>query len=145
MGHSKSLKISIVTGALGFPRSLPLSAAGEAARQGRMVASTAAISFIYTFYVGGAVVGSFRRGPGKGQKWRTGCEGRISLLKRRHGLRRSLYKKDAGLKRWVGFGAIADNLISIGSALAGLSGSSGFLRLRPPRTAPTQSDFCAGK
>ena len=54
----------------------------------------------------------------KGQKWRTGCEGRISLLKRRHGLRRSLYKKDAGLKRWVGFGAIADNLISIGSALA---------------------------
>jgi len=29
----------------------------------------------------------------KGQKWRTGCEGRISLLKRRHGLRRSLYKK----------------------------------------------------
>src|ERR1017187_760999 len=65
MGHSKSLKISIVTGALGFPRSLPLSAAGEAARQGRMVASTAAISFIYTFYVGGAVVGSFRRGPGE--------------------------------------------------------------------------------
>src|ERR1039457_5042263 len=64
MGHSKSLKISIVTGALGFPRSLPLSAAGEAARQGRMVASTAAISFIHTFYVGGAVVGSFRRGPG---------------------------------------------------------------------------------
>lgn len=54
----------------------------------------------------------------KGQKWRTGCEGRISLLKRRHGLRRSLYKKDAGLKRWVGFGVIADNLINIGRALA---------------------------
>ena len=31
----------------------------------------------------------------KGQKWRTGCEGRISLLKRRHGLRRSLYKREA--------------------------------------------------
>jgi IS5 family transposase len=54
----------------------------------------------------------------KGQKWRTGCEGRISLLKRRHGLRRSLYKKDAGLKRWVGLGVIADNLINIGKALA---------------------------
>ena len=54
----------------------------------------------------------------KGQKWRTGCEGRISLLKRRHGLRRSLYKKDAGMKRWVGFGVIADNLINIGRALA---------------------------
>ena len=24
----------------------------------------------------------------QGQKWRTGCEGRISVLKRRHGLRR---------------------------------------------------------
>jgi IS5 family transposase len=54
----------------------------------------------------------------KGQKWRTGCEGRISLLKRRHGLRRSLYKKVAGMKRWVGLGVIADNLINIGRALA---------------------------
>jgi len=54
----------------------------------------------------------------KAQKWRTGCEGRISLLKRRHGLRRSLYKKDAGMKRWVGLGVIADNLINIGKALA---------------------------
>jgi len=54
----------------------------------------------------------------QGQKWRTGCEGRISLLKRRHGLRRSLYKKDAGMKRWVGLGVIADNLINIGRALA---------------------------
>jgi transposase, IS5 family len=54
----------------------------------------------------------------KGQKWRTGSEGRISLLKRRHGLRRSLYKKDAGMKRWVGLGVIADNLINIGKALA---------------------------
>ncbi len=54
----------------------------------------------------------------KGQKWRTGCEGRISLLKRRHGLRRSLYKKAAGMKRWVGLGVIADNLINIGKAMA---------------------------
>jgi IS5 family transposase len=54
----------------------------------------------------------------KGQKWRTGCEGRISLLKRRHGLRRSLYKKPGGMKRWVGLGVIADNLINIGRAMA---------------------------
>jgi transposase, IS5 family len=32
----------------------------------------------------------------KGQKWRTGCEGRISLLKRWHGMRRPLYKKGRG-------------------------------------------------
>ena len=54
----------------------------------------------------------------KGQKWRTGCEGRISVLKRRHGVRRSLYKKAAGIKRWVGLGVIADNLINIGKAMA---------------------------
>ena len=49
-----------------------------------------------------------------GQKWRTGCEGRISVLKRRHGLHRSRYKGDEGMKRWVGLGIIADNLINIG-------------------------------
>ena len=42
----------------------------------------------------------------------------IGPLKRRHGLRRSLYKKDAGLKRWVGLGVIADNLINLGRAMA---------------------------
>ena len=54
----------------------------------------------------------------KAQKWRTGCEGRISVLKRRHGVRRSLYKKAAGIKRWVGLGVIADNLINMGKAMA---------------------------
>ena len=54
----------------------------------------------------------------KGQKWRTGCEGRISVLKRRHGLDRCLYKGEQGMKRWVGLGVIGDNLINIGRALA---------------------------
>src|SRR5213076_3449841 len=49
-----------------------------------------------------------------GQKWRTGCEGRISVVKRRHGLTRSRYKDDPGMKRWVGLGVIADNLLNIG-------------------------------
>jgi IS5 family transposase len=52
------------------------------------------------------------------QKWRTGCEGRISLLKRRHGLNRCRYKGQPGIERWVGFGVIANNLINIGHALA---------------------------
>jgi IS5 family transposase len=52
------------------------------------------------------------------QKWRTGCEGRISVLKRRHGLYRSRYKGLAGMKRWVGLGVIADNLIHIGDHMA---------------------------
>jgi IS5 family transposase len=53
-----------------------------------------------------------------GQKWRTGCEGRISVVKRRHGLNRSRYKGEDGMKRWVGLGVIADNLINIGRVLA---------------------------
>ena len=52
------------------------------------------------------------------QRWRTGCEGRISLLKRRHGLNRCRYKGSDGIKRWVGLGVIADNLINIGRAMA---------------------------
>lgn len=52
------------------------------------------------------------------QKWRTGCEGRISLLKRRHGLNRCRYKGMSGIQRWVGLGVIADNLINLGHALA---------------------------
>lgn len=52
------------------------------------------------------------------QKWRTGSEGRISLLKRRHGLNRCRYQGTQGMQRWVGLGVIGDNLINIGHALA---------------------------
>jgi transposase, IS5 family len=52
-----------------------------------------------------------------GQKWRTGCEGRISVAKRRHGLRRGRYKGNVGMHRWVGLGVIADNLGNIGRAI----------------------------
>jgi IS5 family transposase len=56
------------------------------------------------------------------QKWRTGSEGRISLLKRRHGLNRCRYKGLPGMKRWVGLGVIADNLINLGQALVPSAG-----------------------
>lgn len=52
------------------------------------------------------------------QRWRTGCEGRISVLKRRHGLRRCLYRGVEGMKRWVGLGVMADTLMSMGNVLA---------------------------
>jgi IS5 family transposase len=58
-----------------------------------------------------------RRWFRKGQKWRTGCEGRISVLKRRHGLNRCRYKGTAGMKRWVGLGVISDHLINRGRVL----------------------------
>lgn len=53
-----------------------------------------------------------------GQKWRTGCEGRISVVKRRHGLNRCRYKTDVGMQRWVSLGVISDNLINIGRAIS---------------------------
>jgi IS5 family transposase len=54
----------------------------------------------------------------KAQRWRTGCEGRISVLKRRHGLSRCRYRGTEGMKRWVGLGVMADTLIGMGNVLA---------------------------
>jgi IS5 family transposase len=58
-----------------------------------------------------------RRWFKKGQTWRTGCEGRISTVKRRHGLARCRYHGTTGMQRWVGLGVIADNLINLGKHL----------------------------
>ena len=58
--------------------------------------------------------GSFKNG----QRWRTGCEGRSSVSKRRHGLDCCLYRGLEGMRRWVGWGVIADNLIHRGAAVA---------------------------
>jgi IS5 family transposase len=58
-----------------------------------------------------------RRWFKNGQTWRTGCEGRISTVKRRHGLARCRYRGTSGMQRWVGLGVIADNLINLGKHL----------------------------
>ena len=39
---------------------------------------------------------------------------RCSSVKRRHGLARCRYRGADGMKRWVGLGIIADNLINMG-------------------------------
>src|SRR5258708_1468733 len=46
----------------------------------------------------------------RGQRFRTGCEGRISVLKRRDGLARCRYRGMDGIKRWVGWGVVSNNL-----------------------------------
>jgi transposase, IS5 family len=46
----------------------------------------------------------------RGQRWRVGCEGRISVLKRRDGLTRCRYRGMEGMKRWVGWGVVSNNL-----------------------------------
>jgi transposase, IS5 family len=43
-------------------------------------------------------------------RFRAGCEGRISHLKRRHGLERTRLKGHEGAKIWAGFGVLAHNL-----------------------------------
>lgn len=55
----------------------------------------------------------------RGQRWRVGCEGRISAIKRRHGLRRCRYRGAAGTARWVGLGVIANNLVSTATFVNG--------------------------
>lgn len=52
----------------------------------------------------------------RGLRWRTGCEGRISVVKRRHGLRRCRYRGPNGMERWVGLGVIANNLCVLARA-----------------------------
>jgi len=51
-----------------------------------------------------------------GRKWQAGVEGRISVLKRAHGLFRCLDHGELGFHRWVGWGIIAGNLAVMGRA-----------------------------
>jgi IS5 family transposase len=51
-------------------------------------------------------------------KWRTGCEGRISTLKRGYGWDRTRLEGLEGARIWTGQGILAHNLVKIG-ALAG--------------------------
>jgi IS5 family transposase len=53
----------------------------------------------------------------RGQRWRVGSEGRISVLKRRHGLQRCPYHGADGMDRWVGLGVMASNLLVIARQL----------------------------
>lgn len=51
----------------------------------------------------------------RGRRFHAGIEGRISVLKRKHGLERALYHGEDGFNRWVGWGVIANNLTKIGA------------------------------
>lgn len=54
----------------------------------------------------------------RGRRYHSGIEGRISVLKRRHGVDRCRYHGEEGFHRWVGWGVIAHNLLVISTALA---------------------------
>jgi IS5 family transposase len=51
-------------------------------------------------------------------KWRTGCEGRISTLKRGYGWDRTRIDTAEGAKIWTGHGILAHNLIKISTLVA---------------------------
>ena len=52
----------------------------------------------------------------KGRHWHAGVEGRISVLKRAHGLGRCRNHGESGFLSWVGWGVIAGNLAVLGRA-----------------------------
>lgn len=54
----------------------------------------------------------------RGRRWHAGIEGRISVVKRKHGLRRCLNHGLDGFERWIGWGVIANNLTMISRSLA---------------------------
>ncbi|MGZ3396742.1 MAG: ISNCY family transposase [Isosphaeraceae bacterium] len=49
-------------------------------------------------------------------KFRAGIEGRIHVLRRDYGLKRSRYHGEQGMGRWVGWGIVAHNLVKIAEA-----------------------------
>ena len=69
----------------------------------------AALAPARVFIAGRAEPGS-RRTRRRLARYRTGCEGRISHLKRGYGLRRSRLKGDQGQRIWTGWAVLAYNL-----------------------------------
>jgi transposase, IS5 family len=75
-------------------------------------------------------------------KWRTGSEGRISYLKRRYGLDRTLLDGLTGARTWCGLGVLSHNTVKIATLVqARRTGAAGHLDSRgvtgPTAGAPT--------
>lgn len=59
-----------------------------------------------------------RRSFRQNVKWRTGCEGRISHLKRSYGWDRTMIDTTKGARTWTGHGVFAHNLTKIAALTA---------------------------
>jgi transposase, IS5 family len=66
-------------------------------------------------------------------KFRAGIEGRIHVLRRDYGLKRSRYHGERGMGRWVGWGVVAHNLSKIAEAGSGRSGGGAEGGIGPTR------------
>jgi IS5 family transposase len=65
-------------------------------------------------FIAGRASGGSKRTQRRLARYRTGAEGRISHLKRRHGLRRSRLKGGEGHRTWTGWSVFAYNLETYG-------------------------------
>jgi IS5 family transposase len=54
----------------------------------------------------------------RGRRFHAGVEGRISVIKRKHGLDRCRNHGQDGFERWVGWGVIANNLVAMSKGLS---------------------------
>jgi transposase, IS5 family len=54
----------------------------------------------------------------RGYRFRAGIEGRIHVLRRDRGLKRSRYHGEGGMGRWVGWGIVTHNLVKIAAKVA---------------------------
>ena len=54
----------------------------------------------------------------RGYRFRAGIEGRIHVLRRDRGLKRSRYHGEGGMGRWVGWGVVTHNLSRIAAKVA---------------------------
>jgi IS5 family transposase len=54
----------------------------------------------------------------RGRRFHAGVEGRISVIKRKHGLDRCRNHGQDGFERWVGWGVIVNNLTAMGKGLS---------------------------
>jgi hypothetical protein len=76
-----------------------------------------------------------RRGFRRLVTWRTGSEGRISYLKRRYGLDRSMLDGLPGAQTWCGLGVLAHNTAKI-AALMQAAGTTPTTTTWPVPTPP---------
>jgi IS5 family transposase len=67
-------------------------------------------------------------------KWRTGCEGRISYLKRRYGLDRTLFDTLAGAQTWCGLAVLAHNSVKIAALIQATEATPTPSRAARPRS-----------
>jgi len=54
----------------------------------------------------------------RGRRFHAGVEGRISVIKRKHGFDRCRNRRQDGFERWVGWGVFANNLTAMGKGLS---------------------------